>query len=49
HWRGLVVSQIWGLKGMLGGYAGFPGQAGGRDRWVRTIDIDENDTDKKSA
>jgi len=49
HWRGLVVSQVWGLKGMLGGYAGFPGQAGGRDRWVRTIEIDENDTDKKSA
>ena len=32
HWRGLVAIRIWALREMLGGYAGQPGQSGGRDR-----------------
>jgi error-prone DNA polymerase len=49
HWRGMVVTQVWGLKGMLGGYAGFPGQAGGRDRWIRAVGEEEETASTKTG
>jgi hypothetical protein len=49
HWRGLVVGQIWGLKGMLGGYAGYPGQAGGRDRWIRSLEVSKHGIKQETA
>ncbi len=34
NWRGLVVEHAWELKGISGGYSGFPSAAGGRDKLV---------------
>ncbi len=33
-WRGLVVTQVWALDGIFGGYEGHLSWAGGRDRLV---------------
>jgi error-prone DNA polymerase len=42
NWRGLVVQQVWPLDRVAGGYTGYPGADGGRDRMVlpetRTIE-----------
>jgi len=37
NWRGLIMQQAWILNGIFGGYEGFAGTYGGRDKWVRSI------------
>lgn len=34
NWRGMILQQAWMLNGIFGGYEGFPGTYGGRDRWI---------------
>ena len=36
NWRGLIVEEVWRLKGIFGGYEGQPSASGGRDRWVQS-------------
>jgi error-prone DNA polymerase len=35
NWRGMILQQAWRLDGIFGGYEGFAGTYGGRDRWIR--------------
>ena len=37
NWRGLIMQQAWILNGIFGGYEGFAGTYGGRDKWVRSV------------
>lgn len=38
NWRGLVVTGAWRLDGTFGGYERHPFEAGGRDRWIRSVE-----------
>lgn len=40
NWRGLLVSEIWELKNVSGGYSGYPSPTGGKDTRV-IVPLDE--------
>lgn len=40
-WCGLVVTRAWHLDGIFGGYEGRASASGGRDRWVRRLEVAE--------
>ena len=40
NWRGLVVGCAWRLDGIFGGYEGHPFEAGGQDRWIRSVEAE---------
>lgn len=45
NWRGIVVTSAWPLNNIFGGYEGHLSYAGGRDRWIRSLEpanIEEN-------
>ena len=41
NWRGLVVTNVWPLNGIFGGYEGHPCHDAGRDRMVVRADVEE--------
>jgi hypothetical protein len=42
HWRGLVAGKIWPVKGLLGGYSGYPSQSGGQDQLNKGHELSES-------
>lgn len=48
NWRGLVVQQVWPLKGIVGGFAGFPSAAGGRDSLQKQAEYTEQEMEALS-
>jgi len=44
NWRGIVVEEAWRLDGIFGGYEGHPSASGGRDRWIRELGTEREDT-----
>ena len=48
HWRGLVAGKIWPVRGVLGGYSGYPSQAGGQEQLNKDQPLSEPNTNDEN-